>query len=85
MTALPALRGRVMSVYLLVLLGGQALGGPSVGWLIDQVGARPAMTLCGTLLGLVTLLAGLAMAHQARLTLRLDLHRGHDLVRIVSH
>jgi MFS family permease len=85
MTALPALRGRVMSVYLLVLLGGQALGGPSVGWLIDQVGARPAMTLCGAVLGLVTLVAGLAMAHQARLTLRLDLHRGHDLVRIVSH
>ena len=37
------------------------------------------------MLGLVALLAGLAMAHQARLTLRLDLHRGHNLVRIVSH
>jgi MFS family permease len=86
MTAPPVLRGRVMSVYLLVLLGGQALGGPSVGWLIDQVGARPAMTLCGTVLGLVALLAGLAMAHQARLTVRLDLrHHGHNLVRIVSH
>ena len=85
MTAVPALRGRVMSVYLLVLLGGQALGGPTVGWLIDQVGARPAMTLCGALLGLVVLLSGVAMAHRAHLTLRLDLHRGHGLLRIVSH
>ncbi len=47
-TSVPAeLRGRVMSVYILVLLGGQSLGGPVVGWLTDQIGARPSMALCG--------------------------------------
>jgi hypothetical protein len=43
LTTAPAVRGRVMSVYLLVLLGGQAIGSPVVGWLIDHYGARPSM------------------------------------------
>ena len=47
--ATPALRVRVMSVYLLVMLGGQALGGPCVGWLIDHYGARASMFGCGSL------------------------------------
>jgi len=71
----PHLRGRVMSVYLLVLLGGQALGGPSVGWLIDQVGARSAMFACGGMVALVAVAAGLAMARRSHLTLSLDVHR----------
>ena len=40
LSSAPTLRGRVMSVYILVLLGGQAVGGPAVGWLIVQFGAR---------------------------------------------
>ena len=75
-TAGPHLRGRVMSVYLLVLLGGQAVGGPSVGWLVDHVGARSSMFLCGSLVALVALAAGLAMARRSHLTLSLDVHRG---------
>jgi MFS family permease len=77
MTTAPALRGRVMSVYILVLLGGQALGGPAVGWLIDHFGARPSMFLCGGMVALVTLVSGLAMAKSSHLTLELDVHRDH--------
>jgi Transmembrane secretion effector len=40
-TSAPAsLRGRVMSVYIIVLLGGQAIGGPIVGRLTDEFGAQ---------------------------------------------
>ena len=86
LTAGPAARGRVMSVYLLLLLGGQAIGSPVVGWLIDTFGARPSMFLCGGLLALVTITAGLAMARQAHLTLNVDLSRdgGRSPVQIVS-
>jgi MFS family permease len=75
MTTAPTLRGRVMGVYILVLLGGQALGGPTVGWLIDHFGARPSMFLCGALVTLVATGSGLAMARTSHLTLDVDVHR----------
>jgi MFS family permease len=75
-TCTPAMRGRVMSVYLLVLLGGQALGGPSVGWLIDHYGARASMLGCGSLVAVVAVSAGLAMARRSHLTLEVTVRRG---------
>ncbi|MGI8457755.1 MAG: MFS transporter [Propionibacteriaceae bacterium] len=87
MTTTPALRGRVMGVYILVLLGGQALGGPTVGYLIDHFGVRPSMFLCGGMLALVALVASLGIAKQSHLSLSLDLHprEGRAPVQIVSH
>ncbi|MDN5803851.1 MAG: MFS transporter [Microlunatus sp.] len=83
----PAVRGRVMSVYILVLLGGQAIGGPAVGWLIDHFGARPSMFLCGGLVALIAVITGLAIARHARLGLEVDLRREHGRspVHIVQH
>lgn len=75
-TATAAVRGRVMSVYLLVLLGGQAIGGPTVGWLIDHVGARESMFACGAMVALVAAAAGLAMAWRSHLTLEVTVRRG---------
>jgi MFS family permease len=77
MTAAAALRGRVMSVYILVMLGGQAIGGPTAGWLVDHYGARPTMFACGGLVSVVALVAGLVMARKSHLTLDVDLHRSH--------
>jgi MFS family permease len=76
-TAAPWLRGRVMSVYILVLLGGQSVGSPAVGWLVDHFGVRPSMFLCGGMVALVTLVVGLAMARQSHLEVEVDLHREH--------
>ncbi|MGI3779571.1 MAG: MFS transporter [Janthinobacterium lividum] len=72
-TATPALRGRVMGVYLLVLLGGQALGGPCVGWLIDHYGARASMFGCGGLVTVVSIGVGLVIARRSHLTVELEL------------
>jgi MFS family permease len=71
----PSVRGRVMSVYILVLLGGQAIGGPAVGWLIDHFGARPSMFLCGGLLAMMAVTSAMAMARQSHLHVEVDLHR----------
>jgi MFS family permease len=73
----PDVRGRVMSVYLLLLLGGQAIGNPLVGLLVDHAGARLALALCGALIGLAAVAAGLAIAHRSRLAVSVDLHREH--------
>lgn len=77
MSSAADVRGRVMSVYVLVLLGGQAVGGPAVGWLIDHFGARPTVFLCGGLLALVALASAAAMARQSHLTLEMDLQHRH--------
>jgi MFS family permease len=49
----PAVRGRVMGLYMLVFLGGAPLGSPLVGWAAEQFGARMSL-LAG---GLVSALA----------------------------
>lgn len=81
MTAPAAVRGRVMSVYLLMLLGCQAIGGPIVGASIDHFGVRPTMMTCGVIVALVALSTGLAMARQSQL--RLTVVRGLVPLHIV--
>jgi MFS family permease len=36
----PEMRGRVMGIYVLVLIGGNPIGGPLTGWLADSFGGR---------------------------------------------
>jgi len=36
----PEMRGRVMGIYVLVLIGGNPIGGPLTGWLADTFGGR---------------------------------------------
>ncbi|HSK25693.1 MAG TPA: MFS transporter [Jiangellales bacterium] len=51
----PAVRGRVMALYLMVFMGGTPLGAPVIGWVGEQFGARwsvaggGAIALVGTL------------------------------------
>ncbi|MFG1621853.1 MFS transporter [Kribbella sp. NPDC049227] len=49
LTAEPALRGRVVAVYLTSFLGGGALGAPLLGMLAERVGPMRAIALAGTL------------------------------------
>ncbi|GAA0418953.1 MFS transporter [Streptomyces luteireticuli] len=43
----PVMRGRIMSLYLLVLLGGTPLGAPLAGWTAQALGARYSLILGG--------------------------------------
>jgi len=45
----PALRGRVMGIYLLIFMGGTPLGSPLIGWFAENVGIREAVFLCGVI------------------------------------
>lgn len=42
-TTEPVMRGRVMSIYMMVLLGATPIGSPVVGWIGEHVGARWAI------------------------------------------
>lgn len=41
----PALRGRVLALYMAILMGGTPIGAPIVGWVADQFGPRAAIGL----------------------------------------
>lgn len=42
-TTSPTMRGRVMSLYMAIFMGGTPIGAPVVGWLTDTLGARWGM------------------------------------------
>jgi MFS family permease len=45
----PALRGRVMALYMTILMGGTPLGAPIIGWVAQHLGARWALVIGGLL------------------------------------
>jgi MFS family permease len=63
-------RGRVMSLYMMVLLGGTPLGAPIIGQVAALLGARWSLLGGGGLTVLGTILVTLAMARRNGLVLR---------------
>ena len=57
LTTDPAMRGRVMSIYMMFFLGTTPIGSPLVGWVSDQWGPRSAITLGGVAAVLIACLA----------------------------
>ena len=53
----PSLRGRVMALYLAVLMGGTPIGAPIVGWVAHAYGPRWAIIL-GAIAGLIAFAVG---------------------------
>lgn len=45
----PALRGRVMGIYLLIFMGGTPIGSPLIGLFAEAVGIRWAIFACGVI------------------------------------
>ena len=43
----PAVRGRVMGIYLLVFMGGTPLGSLLIGYLTEAIGTRETIAICG--------------------------------------
>jgi len=43
----PAIRGRVMGLYLLIFMGGTPFGSPLIGTSADLIGIRPTIAACG--------------------------------------
>ncbi len=66
----PAMRGRVMALYITVLFGGTPVGAPLVGWLAQEYGPRWALVTGGVITALAALLAGALLARRANITVR---------------
>ncbi|WP_274559870.1 MFS transporter [Streptomyces spiramyceticus] len=79
----PAMRGRVMSLFMMVFTGGTPLGAPLFGWITDTYGARIGFAAGGIISALAALAVGLVLARVGGLRLKVDMRRGHQHVRFV--
>jgi MFS family permease len=61
----PEVRGRVLAVYLAIILGGTPLGAPLVGWVADMLGPRWALGV-GAVSGVVATIIALIYFSRAR-------------------
>ena len=52
----PAIRGRVMGLYLLIFMGGTPFGSPLIGTSAELIGIRPTIALCGGIALLASLI-----------------------------
>jgi MFS family permease len=78
-----AIRGRVMSIYIMVMVGGQALGGVLMGWIAEHLGATIAFAVAGLMPALAGVTVAIILAHRHQLRIRISLHP-RRLVRIVQ-
>jgi MFS family permease len=69
----PAMRGRVMSLYLVVFAGGTPIGAPVIGWMADHYGPRWSLLFGGAITATAALVAAVVLARRASLTVRAHL------------
>ncbi|MDA8369284.1 MAG: MFS transporter [Nocardiopsaceae bacterium] len=80
----PQMRGRVMSIYMLVFLGVAPIGAPVVGFIADTFGPRASLAVGGTVSAAAVLLVTALLARRLGVRLRLDPRR-RPFTRITGH
>ncbi|MEV8536287.1 MFS transporter [Streptomyces sp. NPDC051211] len=70
----PAMRGRVMALFMMVFTGGTPVGAPLTGWVTDHFGARVGMAAGGLIALAAAVAIGLVLSRVGNLRLRVDRH-----------
>jgi MFS family permease len=83
MTTDPAMRGRVMALYMMVFLGGSPVGAPIAGWITDAYGVRAGLAAGGAVAAAAAVTIGLILARVGNLRLSVVWNHGHPRVRFV--
>ncbi|MGO4421281.1 MFS transporter, partial [Streptomyces sp. MCAF7] len=79
----PAMRGRVMSLFMMVFVGGTPIGGPLVGWLTDTYGARVGFVAGGLVSAAAAVAVGLILVRAGGLRMKLNLRPGRPHLTFV--
>ncbi|MEU2051815.1 MFS transporter [Streptomyces bungoensis] len=79
----PAMRGRVMALFMMVFMGGTPVGAPVVGWVTDTYGARIGFALGGVVAAASAATIGLVLARIGGLRLSVGWHQGRPRVQFV--
>ncbi|MDQ0378947.1 MFS family permease [Amycolatopsis thermophila] len=64
----PEMRGRVMGLYVLVLIGGNPIGGPMVGWMADTFGGRSPFYIGGVISVITAVACAIVLARRGGMT-----------------
>ncbi|MET8825906.1 MFS transporter [Streptomyces sp. NPDC004610] len=79
----PAMRGRVLALYMMVFLGGAPVGAPIVGWITDTYGARIGLAVGGAVAALAAATIGVILARVGGLRLSMGWDAGRPRLRFV--
>ncbi|MFF6774186.1 MFS transporter [Streptomyces sp. NPDC012637] len=79
----PVMRGRVMSLYMMVFAGGTPIGAPLLGWVTDTYGPRVGFATGGLVSLTAAAVIGLVLARLGGLKLAVGWHHGHPSLRFV--
>lgn len=71
-----AIRGRIMAFWVMVVVGGQAIGGPLIGWLAEHLGSKTAMMISGGVPAVAAVVIAILLAQSGRLKVRVRPRRG---------
>jgi MFS family permease len=77
----PAMRGRVMALYMMVFLGGSPVGAPIAGWITDTYGVRAGLAVGGVISALAAVAIGLILTRVGGLRVSLAWQQGHPRLR----
>jgi MFS family permease len=80
----PSIRGRVMAIYLVLLMGGQAAGGVIIGWIAEELGMHAAFAVAGGVPLLAAIVVASILARRHQLTIKVNLRDFRRVVRIVK-
>jgi MFS family permease len=80
----PSIRGRVIALYTVVLMGGQAAGGVLIGWIAEVLGMSVAFIVAGGVPFLAAIVVAIVLARRHQLTLKVNLRDFRKVVRIVK-
>ncbi|GAB3565189.1 MFS transporter [Arthrobacter alkaliphilus] len=79
-----SIRGRVMSLYIMVLIGGQAVGGPMTGWLAEHLNPQAGLLVSGGVPALAAATVAVVLARKSELRLKVNIRDRRRMVRIVA-
>ena len=80
----PGIRGRVISLYIMVLMGGQAAGGIIMGWIAEHWGGQMAFVIAGSVPLLTAIIVGAIVASRHEMRIQFDLRAPRRrMVRLV--
>ncbi|MFH0519304.1 MFS transporter [Streptomyces sp. M41] len=80
----PAMRGRVMALYMMVFMGGAPLGAPIAGWITDEYGVRAGLAVGGAITAAAAVTIALLLARVGGLRLSVGWNGGHPRIRFVA-
>ncbi|AXG82750.1 MFS transporter [Streptomyces paludis] len=83
MASEPEMRGRVMSLYMMVFVGGTPIGAPLLGWVTDTYGVRVGFATGGVVSLLAAAAIGVILTRVAGVRLKVGLRGGRPHMAFV--